>query len=390
LGAATVTTTTQGDVTLHVYSQRPGGEPQLGYAVAGDIGFVAAGPSVLGLAQWALLKSESSLENEPPLQRSLSHLPASRDFFAYLPGTSSYLRGEPLPSVTLAGALSPASFTIFLDAPWPNTQASLKVLDKQDAPDLLPALPKDAFLVARFAGEPSLLAPFWTMLVGPYVAQAAQQAVFDVKAEVLDNLKPGAALGLSVAPSIRLAGGMPELDVRRTNPFSYVQLVALAKAKDAAKASATLEKIPPVAERFGAHVQSELRNGRKVYLTTYSQGEGTDFALAQDTLVLAAPVAQLDAALARLSDKSVSGPLPDANLRTALFARGASVVVDLHQLGESVKALPASAWGIGGFAIKATTVNWLDATDDLTAVTAALSEKDGAVQGELSLRFAPK
>ena len=54
---------------------------------------------------------------------------------------------------------------------------------------------------------------------------------------------------------------------------------------------------------------------------------------------------------------------------------------------KAIRNLPTSAWGIGGFAIKATTLRWLDAMDDLRAVTAVAYAKDGAVQLEVDLRF---
>jgi len=77
------------------------------------------------------------------------------------------------------------------------------------------------------------------------------------------------------------------------------------------------------------------------------------------------------------------------DLRGALKDPVLGVVVDLRRLSDAVKALPSEAWGIGGFAIKATTVRWLDATDDLRAVTLGLSEKEKALQAELTLWLAP-
>jgi hypothetical protein len=50
-----------------------------------------------------------------------------------------------------------------------------------------------------------------------------------------------------------------------------------------------------------------------------------------------------------------------------------------------VRALPESAWGLGGFALKPTTVRWLDATDDLKAITVTAGAKDGQVTAALVL-----
>ena len=52
------------------------------------------------------------------------------------------------------------------------------------------------------------------------------------------------------------------------------------------------------------------------------------------------------------------------------LSRALTLVVDLQKLAAAVRQLPSSAWGIGGFAIKGTTLRWLDATNDLEAITA--------------------
>ena len=70
---------------------------------------------------------------------------------------------------------------------------------------------------------------------------------------------------------------------------------------------------------------------------------------------------------------------------TGLGDEAISVVIDLNKLAGSVRALPESAWGLGGFAIKATTVRWLDATDDLKRVTISVGAKDKVVQAKVML-----
>ncbi|HEX4620862.1 MAG TPA: hypothetical protein VH208_04770 [Myxococcaceae bacterium] len=390
LGAAVADKKAEGGLTVTTYSTRPGAPPELGWVVHEGVALVGAGPAVPRLAAMASLAPERSLAQDAALAASLQRLGQPRDFFAYAPATSSIVRSRGLPGVALVGSLDSSAFTLRADAPWPNTRGSLQVLDKREGPDLSNVLPSDAFLVARFQGDPALLGPYWPHLVGSFIAQAVNSSGFDLQTEVLNNLLPGEVLGVAVAPTAKLGGGVPELDVRRTNPFQFIQLVAAAKAKDAQRAQATLAKLPPVAERFGAHVTPAQRNGKPVFMTTYLQGEGVHFALVGDTLVVAAPAAQLDAALGRAASPPHAGPLPDPALRKALDGRAVSAVIDLHQLAESVKALPSTAWGLGGFAIKATTVRWLDATDDLRAVTLGLSEKEGAIEAELSLRLVSK
>jgi hypothetical protein len=64
-------------------------------------------------------------------------------------------------------------------------------------------------------------------------------------------------------------------------------------------------------------------------------------------------------------------------------------VLDLRKMSEAIRNLPSSAWGVGGFAIRATALRWLEATDDLRAVTLGLSRKDKAIQAQLSLQVTP-
>ena len=51
-------------------------------------------------------------------------------------------------------------------------------------------------------------------------------------------------------------------------------------------------------------------------------------------------------------------------------------MLDLRKLSDAVKNLPSEAWGVGGFAIRATALRWLEATDDLRAITFSLAQKE--------------
>lgn len=125
-----------------------------------------------------------------------------------------------------------------------------------------------------------------------------------------------------------------------------------------------------------------LKDG--VYVTTYSQGEGVHFAAKGGQVVFGSPLPRVAALVAA----DGSGPGPVLGLKEALEATPISVVADLKALADAVRALPPSAWGIGGFAIKATTVRWLDNSDDLKAVTVNVGVKGGAVQASVRLVLA--
>jgi hypothetical protein len=250
-------------------------------------------------------------------------------------------------------------------------------------------LPADAFLIARFQGNPSQLEAIWPKLLGPYVERAVHESGFNLKGEVLDNLKPGLTASLSLAPSANLGRGMPELDVRRTNPFGFLHFVAIGEARDETKAAATLAKIPAVAERFGARVSPEEVRGRRVYLSSYSQGEGAHFGLVSNKAFIAAPRVRLEGVLDALEGKSKTGTGAPANpaLKTALSEGTLSTVLDFKQLANAVRALPSDAWGLGGFAIKTSVVRWFDAMEDLRAITFHASARDGAIQSVVTIRL---
>jgi hypothetical protein len=375
--------------TLVTFSRPGAQQPALGLLFTEGYALLGAGTMVSQLSGYATLPADKSLAEEPLLNTSLKRLPAERDFYAFLPGGIGFLvPAGTTQSVTVTGSLGERAVTLRTDMPWPDTQASLAALVPQQATDLLGYLPEDSFLVARYRGDPSQLGGVWPYLVGPYVTRAVQESGFDLKGEVLDRLKPGLVAGVSLAPTAQLGGGVPSLDLRRTNPFRFVHLVAVGEGKDAAGLSSTLEKVPPIAQRFGAEVKPTDVDGQRIYLTSYRQGEGAHFASVGDKVVLAAPRSRLDAALARLGGSAGNNPVA-GDLRGALQDPVLGAVLDLRRLADAVKALPSEAWGIGGFAIKATTVRWLDATDDLRAVTLGLSEKEKALQAELTLWLAP-
>ncbi|WP_224366733.1 DUF3352 domain-containing protein [Hyalangium versicolor] len=375
-----------GGGTLITFSRKGATTPQLGLLFIGDFVLVAPGTTVDRLATFASQPPEKSLAEEPVLAASLGRLPKERDFHVYLPGGTELLRPGTVQGLTLTGIIEDRAVTVRADAPWPDTQQALAPLVPKDGPDLLGYLPTDSFLVARYRGDPATLSGVWPYIVGPYVTRAVQQSNFDIKGEVLDNLQSGIAMGVALAPTAQFGSGIPELDIRRTSPFRYVQMMVVAEAKDAAKADATLAKVPDIAGNFGAQVKPEDIGGKRVYLTSYRAGEGAHFADVGGKLVLAAPRSRLEAALTGLAGKPGEPPLSQ-DLQGAMKDQVLSVVLDLRKLADAVRNLPSEAWGVGGFAIKATAVRWLEATDDLRAVTLNLSQKERAVQAEVSLKL---
>lgn len=102
------------------------------------------------------------------------------------------------------------------------------------------------------------------------------------------------------------------------------------------------------------------------------------FAPKGSLVAFASPVQRLDAVLA-----SEAAAKPAAATSDAF-----TMSVDFTKLANSVRGLPESAWGLGGFALKPTTVRWLDATDDLKGLTVTAGAKDGKVLTTVKLSLA--
>ncbi len=398
LGAGVESTSEVGGHKVVTFSRAAGAKPEFGYVLLDGYALAAPGELSKRLPELAALAKEKSLAADPQLEGSLSRLPNQRDLIVHLPATE--LVGAPRPSsrpavpvpITLVANLSADALKVHADAPWPDSVNTLGMLDRKDgAADLLPLLPSDAFAVARFGGDAEALEPVLPMLLGPYLQRAFEEAKLDLKKEILANLKPGSVAALAVSPTIPLGHGMPQLDVRRTNPFKYVHLVALAQPEQPEKIKPLLARLPEIAPRFGARIEPTSKDGDTLYVTSYARGEGIHFADAAGKVVFASPLGRLERALAAVKapdGSTAPALLKDPALSQVLKDFPVAVVVDLHQLADSVKALPTEAWGIGGFAIKATTVRWLEGVRDLRAITLGMLRKDKAVQAEIALRFA--
>ncbi len=397
LGAGEVTTSDVGGRKLVSFSREAAGaKAEFGYVLLEGYALAAPGELSKRLPEFAALPKEKSLAGDVPLEAALARLPKTRDVFVHLPATGLGVTpasrpGAPVP-VTLVANLNTEGLTVHADAPWPDMERSLGIFERKDgAVDLLPLLPSDAFVVARFGGDASALEPLLPLLTGPYLQRAFTEAKLNVNQEILANLQPGSVAALAVSPTIPLGQGMPQFDVRRTNPFKYVHLVALAQPKQPEKVKPLLARLPEIAPRFGAKIEATPKDGDTLYVTSYARGEGVHFADAAGKVVFASPLGRLERALSTVKSPDGSAPpalLNDPELSRVLKEYPLAVVVDLHRLADSVKALPSEAWGIGGFAIKATTVRWLEAAGDLRAITLGMLRKDKAVQAEVSLRFA--
>ncbi len=374
LGATTMGERHFGELTVKTFSA--GAAPKLGYVISNGYALVTDGAGVDQLPGLGAMTQSDSLAADQAYAAELQKLPKDRDVVVYLPTGTPLLVQAPFSAVTGAISLTPAGLFVTANASWKGDATQLAALAPQPSKSLLGYLPADAFLVTRYSGDPTKLSAWARQMLGTHLSRAFDEGGFDVKAQVLDQLQPGAVASLSLSERPPMDKGVPTLDLRQTNPFTYVHLSGAAATRSPADVVPTLEKIASLAPKFGAEMSLRERpDGQKAMITTYAQGEGVHFAPKGDLVFFASPVQRLDALVKSDGRGPVSLDGDDA------FA----VAIDLNKLSASVRALPESAWGIGGFAIKATTVRWLDATDDLERVTINVGAKDKVVQAKVVL-----
>jgi hypothetical protein len=368
-----------GDVTVKTFSVKEGDEPKLAYAFAFGYGLVTDGAGLPKLAMVASLTDSDALSSDTVYLAELAKLPKERDLFAYFPTGSPALMRGPMSSAIASLALTPTEFNVVINGNAKPDGMDLGVLQPQPAAtDLLGYLPRDAFLVTRYSGDPTKLAPVLNEVLGPFLTRAFSEAQFKLDEQVLAQLQPGVVAALSLSERPPMDKGMPQLDLRQTNPFTYFHLSGAAAAKSKDVALPALEQIAAIAPKFGANMEVRSRaDGQKAVITTYAQGEGVHFAPKDELVFFASPIQRLDALVK--SDGKGGSPV------TPLGDDALAVSIDLSKLSASVRALPESAWGLGGFAIKATTVRWLDATDDLKGISVWVGAKDRRVEARVKL-----
>jgi hypothetical protein len=367
----------QGAVTVKTFARQQGQPARLGYAVANGWAFVGRDEMIAKLGQAASLTETDRLTKDEQLVAA-KKLAGAHDVFVWFGNGSPVLQPTPLLNAFVTVSLTTSALEVKVDGQWKDKPELLAALTPQSAPDLSGVLPADAFLTARYTGDAKGLSVVSKELVGPFLARAFELGGFDVKTEVLDRLQPGTVLALSLADRPPMDRGVPSFDIRQTNPFAYAHLSGLAPVTSGDIVMPTLAKVADVGPRFGAKLEKQQREGRDLYFTTWAQGQGVHFGPKGAGVAFASPVQRLDAVLA-----SEAAPKPAAVAPDAL-----TVTIDLTKLASSVRALPESAWGLGGFALKPTTVRWLDATDDLKGVTITSGAKDGKVHATVKLSLA--
>jgi hypothetical protein len=247
---------------------------------------------------------------------------------------------------------------------------------------LLGNLPPETFLAARLGGDPAELRAVVDALLPRGIAVRLERAGLALDRDVLDHLRGAPVLGIGLLPMPDLSGGLPgaESRISNFNPFRLVTVSLFARVRDPAAARAVLERLAAEGGRFEMEVATREEAGEQVYTASYAAGEGMTWGLVGDVLVAAGSADAFAAARARLAGGAPAWAPADPAAAAALARSGASVHLDLPKLAAAVKAIPESAFGVGGFQIKDSLDNWTDLVSDVKGATLVFAaEPEGLV-----------
>lgn len=378
-----------GGHSLTTWSAEGAAAPALAFAFVDSSLFVGANAAGLATLESVLQQAaEGSLAKDERFAAARARLGSNEAFAFACPGSKN---AQLLDLPYGAGAslsLSAKEARLSVDVPLNDALAKrLASLGTPAGAEMLAHVDPAAFLVARVGLDPSALAPLAGMLIPKAYQRALRQAQVE-PADVLASLKPGLLVTMSLAPTANL-GTTPAFDLTRTNPFHYLHLQAVGRAQDPGKARGLLEKTLAVAPRFGATVAEGETAGAKTWTFNYHLGEGASIAMKDDLALVTGGPGQLEKLLTRLGEKAPTALEIAPDAKSSLEKDGLAVFLDVARLSASVRKLPDSAYGIGGFAIKAAVGRWLDAIEEIRSLRLSARVADRTLRAELVLNLEP-
>ncbi len=381
LGARVVMDKKAGNVTVTGFLVKDGEKPKLAYVLTQTYALVVDESGLGDIAALASLPESDSLQEDRDYLAPLGEAKTrENDLIIWFPSGSPALMLGPVVNLFATATLAPTGLELDAVGKWKDDGAHFAAFVPQKGDDNLGYLPRDAFLIGRFNGDASKLGPWTRGVLGKQMARALSDSGFDLQTQVYDQLKPGAAFSLSLSEAPPLGAGMPDLDIRRTNPFAYAQLAGVARVKSPEAVVPAFEKLLPIAPKFGATMELRTReDGQKALITTWSQGEGVHFSPKGELVFFGSPIGRLQ----ELVKSEGTAGAPIEGLPDDAF----SFVLDVSKLSSSLRALPDSTWGVGGFAMKTAATRWLEAADDLKQVSYSMGVRDNRAHFHVSLKL---
>lgn len=366
-GAEVTETRDVNGVKVSVLVRQAGGEAQLVYADKNGFLLLGTGDGAIeGVAAAMTRTAEQSIAQSAAYAESKKKI-GPRELYLMLPrGGVGLAQVAVLPESTVLGlAITRDELAVRAYVGLEAEQATaVKAALSGGGKALLPLLPNAApmyvrggvnlaAVLAQYEKDPGS-APYLTLMHA-----AATEAGFDLKTELLDNLEPGFALSVGLSKNAQLAHAF-DFNPRRSNPFDTYTMLAIGTVKDAAKAQATLAKIPALADALDVQISERDVADTKVWSANYRHGEGLVWTVVGNRLVIAGGLGDgFDTVVASLG-KNAQNVKPDAfneRTRQALFTdAGVAVALDLGRVNELVNQLPTSAFGQGAGAFMARSV----------------------------------
>jgi hypothetical protein len=242
-------------------------------------------------------------------------------------------------------------------------------------------LPKDAFVAARFGGDPAPVArrALWAF---PELASAIARAGLDAERDLLPAFSPGAAVAISLAPTFDVtAVSRRGQDTALENPFRLIHVAAFARTTSPERARAAVEALRNAARDAGFDVTAE---GEPTQSWSFSTGGAqVQVALAEDRLLVAGGPGRLEE-LRGMVDSGGGWNGPTSASRGLASGGAGALVLDFGNLVRSSRSLPSSAYGTGpdAFVMRSIAERVLDPASRLEVATMRVDLGDGAVRAD--------
>lgn len=347
------------------------GTVRLAFATSGPWLVASDGPNAVNTVGKALAREEAkSLTATLAYTTTRSKLGKERAIWGWMPNPSKS-RGRPgLLTKGYSFGLTVHEKDLDLRVRIPQGTLTLSVLQAlssvKPSESLLPFLSERDFLLTRVGGDPQGLEP----LLRRFSAfRQLRRAGIDLSEDLLSQLRPGILVGISLEPEPNLSGGLPvQTSLSHTNPFHFLHTGILARVKDPEAARATLERLAGLGEKLSMEVSSREEEGLTIYSATYAAGDGLTWALVDDLLVAAGGEGAFEALLQRVKGEGRAYTPAHPEAFELFTSRPLSVYFDVPRLVSQLRAIPESAFGIGGFRLKALLDGWVAGIEEVRGV----------------------
>lgn len=344
------------------------GSVRLAYALEGGWLVAGEGPDAVKTVGQALAREEAkSLTATLAYTNTRSKLGKERAVWGWMPGPKRSRSRPGLMELGYSFGISVGEKDLDLRVRIPQKTLTLSVLQSltaaKESENLLPYLSERDFLITRVGGDPQALDP----LLRRFSAfRQLRRAGLDPAEDLLSLFRPGILVGISLEPEPNLSGGLPvQPSLTRTNPFHFLHTGILARVKDREAAKATLERLAQLGDALSMEVSTREEKGLKIYSATYAAGAGLTWALVDDLLIAAGGEGAFEDLLARVKGEGRPYAPAHAEAFELFGSRPLSVYFDVPRLVAQLRAIPESAFGIGGFRLKALMDGWISGIERL-------------------------